>query len=449
VSYPPPSIYTNNDRYLITNYEFSNFSVSQNIWVENAPSQIESIAAANSTAKPPLTKVPENSNKVSTGAIIGIAVAAVVLIILAAGLTWFCVRKKRKSRKEKEEAEKKDDLDPFGGKPEMDGTSRDPITELYAPDKRGEEMDSSSSKVELAGKEGASAYDKNTAEMAGSRGGVEMEGTKGGVEMEASRPHLRSEMEGDHLAPIEMYAGSHGLFELPSPNTESSDVPSPLGPPTDRRSRVPSWSRRNKPTPSLPHSESSEISGPESSDAERRSGGGGVWSGRRPPRGTPRTSSAHDVSSPVSSPTTESSRERQRGGGDPFRRGDPISRYGTPMSAASAASISSPTSESSRDVQRRRGDRLTEQLERPARTNTTGEVSSPSGESRERLDSGADRWNGRFGSTPRTATSRSPDVSSPSDSDRERRIRTGAGTSGGMPSERTASGEPKVPGGFF
>lgn len=430
----------------MTNYEFSNFSVSQNAWVEDAPSQIESLPAVNST-KSPLTKVPQSSNSIPIGAIIGIAVAAVVLILFAAGLTWFCVRRRRKSKKEKKEANEKDEVDPFGGKPEMDGTSRDPIGELYAPDKLGEEMDSSS-KIELAGKEGASAYDKNTAEMAGSRGGVEMEGTKGGVEMEASKPHLRSEMEGDHLAPIEMYAGEHGLYELPSPNTEGSDVPSPLGPPRDRRSRVPSWSRRNKPTPSLPHSESSEISGPESSSPERRSGGGGgggggMWSGRRPPRGTPRIASAHDVSSP----TSESSRERQHSGADPFGQADPISRYGTPMSAGS---MSSPTSESSRDVQRRRGDRLTEQLQRPSQPNSSGEVSAPSGnDNRERLDSGADRWNSRFGSTARSTTPRSQEVSSVSDSDRERRRRMGSGTSGGASSERTNSGGPHVPGGFF
>jgi len=322
----------------------------------------------------------------------------------------------------------------------MDGTGREPIGELYSPDKLREEMDSSTN-IELAGKDGISAYDKNTAEMAGSRGGVEMEGTKGGVEMEASKPHLRSEMEGDHLAPVEMYAGSHGLYELPSPNTESSDVPSPLGPPRDTRSRVPSWSRRNRPTTSLPQSESSEISGPGSSSPERRSNGG-LWSGRRLPRGTPRTASAHDVSSP----TSESSRERQHSGADPYRQDDPISRYGTPMSAAS---ISSPTSDSSRDVQRRRGDRLTEQLERPSHTKTPGEVSSPSDESGERLDSGADRWNSRFGITPRSATPRSPDVSNPSDANRERRRRSESGTTSGSPSERTNSGGPAVSGGFF
>lgn len=430
----------------MTNYEFSNFSVNQNAWVEDAPSQIESLPAANSS-KPALIKVSQHSSPISTGTIIGIAVAVGVLILLSAGLTWFCLRKRRKSKMAKEEADKKDEVDLFGAKPEMDATSREPIGELYAPDKLRGEMDSSS-KVELAGKEGASAYDKNTAEMAGSRGGVEMEGTKGGVEMEASKPHLRSEMEGDHLAPIELYAGEHGLYELPSPNTESSDIPSPLGPPRDRRNRVPSWSRRHKPTPSVPHSESSEISGPESSSPERRIGsGGGMWSGRRPPRGTPQTLSAHDVSSP----TSESSRERQHSGTDPFRQGDPISRYGTPMSAASATSISSPTSESSRDVQRRRGDRLTEQLQRPSQTSDGEAVSAPSDSSRERLDSGADRWNNRFGSTARSTTPRSQDISSVSEPDRERRRRVESGNSRYTGSERTNSGEsdPHVPGGFF
>ena len=348
--------------------------------MEDAPSQIKpNPAASSTTSTPPGTKIVQSTNKISTGAIIGIAVGAVVLIILTAGLIGFCLLKRRKKRKSREESEKKDGVNLFGDKPEMDGTAKPPMTELYAPDKHREEMDSTS-KVELAGLGGASAYDKNAAEMAGSRGGVEMEGTKGGVEMEASKPHLRSEMEGDHLAPVELYAGPDGLYELPSPNTENSDIPSPLGPPTSRRSRAPARSRRDKPTPSLPQSESSEISGPESSDAERLPNPG-MWSGRRPPRGTPRTVSAHDVSSP----TSESSRERRA---DPFRQADPISRYGTPRSTNSAASISSPTSESSRDVQRRRGDRLTEQLQRPTRTATPGEVSEPSSENRERRGGG-------------------------------------------------------------
>ena len=431
---------THIDRYLIVNYEQSNFSVSQNIWDENAPSQILSIDAANTTTPTKITKVQQTTSKsISTGAIIGIAVPVVALIIVAAIAIFFFIRRRRRRRREKEEREKIDDVEPFQ-KAEMDATSKVLPGELYAEGKAGE-VDSSL-KIEMQGSEvNISAYDKNTAEMEGTRGvaemegtkgGAEMEGTKGGAEMEGSRQN--AEMEGSGFAPLEMYAGDHGLYELPSPETaatEGSDVPSPLGGRRrNRRSRIASWSRRQKPTPSVPQSESSEIS-PDSAEPDRRSGGGEMWTGRGPRD----TASTQDVSSP----TSESSRSRQRNRGDLLtQRLDRASRSHPPPD------ISSP-SDSSRERPR-------QPIESTYSRNTA--LSPTSDGSRERLDNGADAWNRRFGSSPRSLTPN--DISSPSDRSRRGIERLGSAASGGSggvssPSnyQTPSGGSPQPPRNFF
>ena len=415
-------------RYLVVNYEQSNFSVSQNIWKENAPTEILAIDAANSTKPPNITKVQTKSNAISTGAIIGIAVAAVVLIILAAVAAFFCIRRRRKRRKEKA---KVDEVELFQ-KPEMDGTGKGPVGELYAEGKSGE-VDSSS-KVEMQGSEvKLSAYDKNRAEMEGTRGGAEMAGTSGGVEMQGSR--LNAEMDGTGTAPVEMYAGPHGLYELPSPpaaEAEGSDVPSPLGGSRrTRRSGVASWSRRQKPTPSLPQSESSGIS-PDSEDPDRRSGAS-IWTARR----ARDTASHQDISSPIS----ESSRNRQRSRGDLLtQRLESASRSKPPPE------ISSP-----RDSSRERPRRTRE----GTYTRNTAASSTSDGSNRDRLDRGADAWNQRFGTTPQSLTPN--DISSPSDRSRRGRDRLGSAASGGSAgevsspsnSQTPSRGSPQPPGNFF
>ena len=414
---------THIDRYLIVNYEQSNFSVSQNIWEENTPSQILSIDAANITTPTKINQVQQTTSKsISTGAIIGIAVPVVALIIVAAIAIFFFIRRQRRRRREKEKREKIDDIEPFQ-KPEMDATSKVLPGELYAEGKAGE-LDSSS-KIEMQSSDvKMSAYDKNIAEMEGTRGVVEMEGTKGGAEMEGSRQN--AEMEGSGFAPVEMYAGDHGLYELPSPETaatEGSDVPSLLGGSRrNRRSRIASWNRRRKPTPIVPRSGSNEIS-PDSAEPNRRSGGAGMWTGRGPRD----TASTQDVSSP----TSESSRSRQRNRGDLLtQRLDHASRSHPPPD------ISSP-SDSSRERPRR-------PIESTYSRNTA--LSSTSDGSRERLDSGADAWNRRFGSSPRRLTPN--DISSPSNRSRQGRERLGSaasGGSGGTPS----GGSLQPPGNFF
>ncbi|KAL2057551.1 hypothetical protein ABVK25_001935 [Lepraria finkii] len=419
------------ESYLIVNYEQSNFSVSQNIWEENTPSQILSIDAANITTPTKINQVQQTTSKsISTGAIIGIAVPVVALIIVAAIAIFFFIRRQRRRRREKEKREKIDDIEPFQ-KPEMDATSKVLPGELYAEGKAGE-LDSSS-KIEMQSSDvRMSAYDKNIAEMEGTRGVVEMEGTKGGAEMEGSRQN--AETEGSGFAPVEMYAGDHGLYELPSPETaatEGSDVPSPLGGSRrNRRSRIASWNRRRKPTPIVPRSGSNEIS-PDSAEPNRRSGGAGMWTGRGPRD----TASTQDVSSP----TSESSRSRQRNRGDLLtQRLDHASRRHPPPD------ISSP-SDSSRELPRR-------PIGSTYSRNTA--LSSTSDGSRERLDSGADAWNRRFGSSPRRLTPN--DISSPSNRSRQGRERLGSAASGGSggvnsPSnyQTPSGGSLQPPGNFF
>jgi len=322
--------------------------VSQNLWIEDNPEHIVALRSINSTTTP-VAGPSKKSSGISIGAIVGIIVAAVLTLLLAAVATFFILRRRRKRRKE---AEKKDeDEDPFR-KPEMDGTGKPPIGELYNEGKLGE-VDSSS-KVEMQGSQpGISLNDKkNMAEIEGSRGGAEMEGTTGGTEMEGQR--LRAEMAGDHLAPVELDAGPQGLTELPSPNTSNSELPSPISSGNERRSGLSAtWSRRQKPTPKLPGPESSDIS-PDAEAPGRRSGAG-MWTGRLP-RGSPSSLTPNEVSS-----RSSDSRERR-------------------LSQPSPNPIPSPRSDNRhlRPSPRNTG------LEIPSRSTTPNDVSSQSSGSRER-----------------------------------------------------------------
>ena len=369
-------------RYLIVNYESSNFSVSQNVWAENAPSEILAIRTANSTA-PPAPKSTKKSG-ISTGGIIGVIAAIAVLAIIAAVTAIFIIRRKRKRRKE-EEAKKVDEDDPYR-KAEMDGNGKPPVGELYTEGKFGE-VDSSS-KVEMQGSQPTVPHDdKNRAEIEGSKGGVEMEGTKGGVEMEGGR--LRAEMDGDHLAPVEMYAGPHGLYEMPSPITSNSDLPSPMSSSNERSSRSPvGWSHRNKPVPGLPVSGSSD-------DIEYGAKGNGseLWNGRRP-RGQRQSSRSNEVSSP-STGTGELASYSPRS-----TRLNVPSRTNSPMHIASQSSPA-------RDQQQQKW-----RKESTSSRNNLTNLSTSSDEAGSGSSNG-EQWNRRFDSRDRILPSNTPPDMSP------------------------------------
>ncbi|KAL9130634.1 MAG: hypothetical protein Q9217_001248 [Psora testacea] len=359
------------ESYLIVDYERSNFSISQSLFESNAPQRIIAIPSTNNTA-PGVTRIQQSSS-FPIGAIIGIVVASVVLAL--AGIAAFLGIRRRRQRKRWEEHEKRkaEEFDPMA-KPEMDGSGKPTVGELYAEGKLGTEMDS-----------------KGMNEMEGSRGGfynnakkaAEMEGTKGGHEMHA----------GDVTSPVEMWAGPDGLVEMPSPHPGDSGRPSPA-------SRIPSSSKSERPSPAS------------ASDSNRRSTRALSWSRRdRPLPSLPRNQS--DISSPTDEPPGE------RGSDADLWGSRHSSRPTGPPRAITPQDFSSPSSRGRENAQR--DDDLTRQHESSSRTQNATHLSvcSPTSESSQ------DRWNNRFGSKLREVSpSAEAGISSPrsQSKNRERRL---------------------------
>ena len=378
---------THGDSYLIVNYEQNNFSVSQNSWLPNAPSQIIPIAAASNATTSKITKVITPSHKLSTGAIVGVVVAIVALIIGIAIAIFYVFKHRSKRRKLEKEETEGDEMTPFH-KAEMDATPAGKAAFEDRPygDKFGEEMDGSNTKLGMDMRKGSEMEGSNPdlvlaaklksemegdagvlrAEAPGSEGVLraEAEGSGGGWEMEGSKRTLRAEMPVPTFAPVELYAGDHGLYEMPSP-VSGSDRPSPISSPhsPERRPGAASWNRRQIDVPGLPRS-GSDISSPdEESEGNTRS--------PRRSRPTPRSITPSRVS-----PQSQS-RERQGSAISASRRTTP--------------SNLSPSDESDPDRQRRGyGGNLS------PRGHTTRELSSPTEGSRE--------GNRRIGSTSSTST---------------------------------------------
>ena len=87
---------------MTVDYERGNFSVSQCTWQDGAPAQIESIVSSSYSANASPTSSPTSdaatgSKKLSSGAIAGIVIGAVLVVAAAAGLAYyfFIVRRKR------------------------------------------------------------------------------------------------------------------------------------------------------------------------------------------------------------------------------------------------------------------------------------------------------------------------------------------------------------------
>ena len=313
------------------------------------------------------------SSGLTKGAIIGIAVGAVALLALAGIAGFFFIRRRKQRRRLEEERKADAEFDPMA-KPEMDGVSKPPPGELYAEGKLGAEVDGKSMN-EMEGSKGGFSNDvKLHAEMEGSRGGAEMEGTKGGYEMQA----------GEVAAPVEMWAGPQGLRGLSPPAASRIPSSSGSGGRSPARSSRVSWSRRQRPTPSLPRDDSSGISSPTDDPASGHDSGADAWASRQSPRLTP------------------------------------------PPQAITPPEMSSPSSR--RRERERRGDDLTRRLESNSRTQSSAHlsVSSPTTDSRRQTSEiGADTWNTRFGSRSREhIESQGPSISSPSSASRswERRL---------------------------
>lgn len=364
-------------RYLIVDYERSNFSISQSLFEANNPEQLVALPpAGNST-----TDVSDTaSSSLSLGAIIGIVIGAVALLIVA-GVAAFFILRRRKRRRQAQEAEVKragEPVDPMEAKAEMPDNSSAPLAGLYSPGKQAAFTDPKSTN-EMEGTEGEYFNQaKLHAEMEGSKGGAEMEGANG-----FQGPPGLHEMQAAHLAPpIEMWAGSHGLQELPSPIPSDSGRPSPASPGGKRRSGRLSWRRNGGARSPLAGGESSGVSSP---TEQNNSGRDSEQEGRRP-GGFPTSASS-------SMPMASHSR-----GGERARRGDELTRRmesGGRSQGSSQVSLASPISGDS-EQDRTRG--------WPNR--------------------GADHWNNRFGSRPREqVASQGASISSPgSDRSRDRRL---------------------------
>ena len=271
------------------------------------------------------------SHKVSTGAIIGIIVAVVVLII-ASAITIFYFFKRRKDRRNigKEEADG-DEMNPLQ-KAEMDATpaGKAPFDDSPYNHKFGEEMEGSKPDLGVDMRKGSEMEGSNPdlaaklkSEMEGDAGAMraeapgsegtfraEAEGSRGGWEMDGGQGTLRAEMPVPTFAPVELYAGEHGLNEMPSP-ISGSDRPSPISSPhsPERRPGATSWSRRQADFPRSPRSGSDisspdyEVSGrsrvsPQSQSRERHGSAGGVARSSASRRTTPTNLSPSDESDP-------------------------------------------------------------------------------------------------------------------------------------------------------
>ena len=403
------------DRYLIVNYEQNNFSVSQNSWVPKAASQIIPIAAASNATTSKITKIAPPSHKITTGAIVGIIVAVIALIIGAAIAVHY-IKHRSKRRNTDKAGTEGEELTPFH-KAEMDATpaGKAPFEESPYGHKFGEELDGSEPDLGMDMRKGSEMEGSNPdlaltaklksemegdtgvmrAEAPGSEGvsRAEADGSRGGWEMDGSQGTLRAEMPGvPTFAPVEMYAGDHGIYELPSP-IRGSDQTSPISSPhsPERRPGLASWNRRQMDVPRFPRS-GSDISSPdEESEGNTRS--------PRRSRPSPRSLTPSQVS-----PQSQS-RERQGSGGEGAGVGS-ASRRTTPTNLA-------PSDESD-----------------PSRGGYGGNLS------------------------PRAHTSR--DLASPTEGGRRQgNRRLGSGTSSGTlaatsPIERAPnSGSPRPPEGFF
>ena len=372
--------------YLIVDYERSNFSISPALFSNTAPSDTVAILTpSNQTSLPPnVTKTTKStSNSISPGAIAGIVIGIVALALLAAAAAVFLIRKRRR-RKAAEAAAKQDEFDPMA-KAEMAGDGVFVPNELFGTEGKHDSKASSGHEMEGSkGKEG----DKLHAEMEGTRGGAEMEG---GV---TARRYAEMEGEGGGSPAIEMWAGSHGLYdELDSPTVAaaasngagrtssaggrtSSGVPSPLSPPSngDRPGVVASWGRRQRPVPRPPGAHLS--SGGEESMSEMDISSQDEF--------------AVHPSSRLRAPRPTPNRSHNRTPQSPLHESDD-------------GFVSSPTSSSAngnrRDRHRQGAEALTRRLQSNS-SRSTAPISSPSPEAGDRHD----RWNQRFGISPPSQT---------------------------------------------
>lgn len=154
-------------RYLTVDYERSNFSVHQCIFQENVQQDLVPILLANMSSNTTSTNRPSS---ISAGADAGIAIGALLVVLLAVG-TWFLLRRRRRRRGE---AQTHDVTEPptfkFGPEaeldapemphelalsnpltPEVEGTELPRVHELFSPPEVTELPGESAEVYELSG----------------------------------------------------------------------------------------------------------------------------------------------------------------------------------------------------------------------------------------------------------------------------------------------------------
>ncbi|CAF9934917.1 MAG: hypothetical protein HETSPECPRED_009407 [Heterodermia speciosa] len=195
------------ESFLTVDYERSTFHVSQAIWTSNASQNITTILSVDDSTPTLSPSKPDPSHKLSTGATIGIIVAAVCfcLLLIGAAIGWFLWRrgKRRKSEKISENN--------IGEKSEIEDTSPQKPNELHSDANTPGEVEGDGTFYGNNNKhglemEGSPGRDSSRAEAPGTHGGVEIEGSRGGIEMEGSRV---PEMDGGQGEVFELPAGDY------------------------------------------------------------------------------------------------------------------------------------------------------------------------------------------------------------------------------------------------
>ena len=219
--------------FLIVDYERSKFRVSQAIWTPNASQNITTILSVDDPTPTLSPSKPHPSHKLSTGATVGIIVAAVCLclLLIGAAIGWLLWRKKKRQKSEKASE------DNIGEKHEIEDTSPQKINELHSDantpgEVEGDDTFSRHNKKHSLEMEGSPGRDSNRTEAPGTLGGVEIEGSRGGIEMEGS---MVPQMDG----------GQGEVYELPAGNYLSAGTGRERG----RRSLGTSKSRANSYNP--------------------------------------------------------------------------------------------------------------------------------------------------------------------------------------------------------
>jgi hypothetical protein len=149
------------------------------------------------------------SKKLPTGAIAGIVVGVVFLAILAIGVFFFVLRRRRRGKISLSNNNIHDQV-------ELDGIAKPAEADDAAIWKPKLEMEGRESPIGFPGKRG------QLAEFPGSAASAEMEGSGVAVEMQS----------GEYPAAVELDAGPMYIHEFPSPNTTTEDsIPSGRGTP--------------------------------------------------------------------------------------------------------------------------------------------------------------------------------------------------------------------------